>query len=93
MRFKNEMIAAIIALVIIGIGLNIGYDSICGFRSNCNRGINPTTYYGWPLVFREIGLYSGSKYHSMNIIISYLACFTSILGILKILSRSRKVLK
>jgi hypothetical protein len=34
----------------------IGYDSVCGFEDDCDRGINPITQYGWPIVTKETSL-------------------------------------
>lgn len=53
----------------------VPYDRSCNFSILCQRGVNPTTYFGWPLViFRQSSL-GVMHFDIINVVINYMLYF------------------
>ena len=73
---SHEILISVLLAILVTVGSAFyAPDSVCEFRSNCNRGINPTTYHGLPLKFMESSLYAGSKIEFWNLILDFLFWF------------------
>ncbi|MBI2522814.1 hypothetical protein HYW19_00320 [Candidatus Woesearchaeota archaeon] len=80
MEKKEISIIFILAVLVTGTSWFYAPDSVCGFRGDCNRGINPTIYHGLPLRFIERSLYSQSKINILNLLFDLIFWFLIFIG-------------
>lgn len=62
MKKKELLPIILLSLIITGLTWFYALDSVCGFIKNCNGGINPTRFHGFPFHFATTSLYSNSTF-------------------------------
>lgn len=77
---KEFLIILVLAVLVTGLSWFYVPDSVCGFKTDCNRGINPTTYHGWPLRFMTHSLYSGTQIETQNLLLDFIFWFLVLAG-------------
>lgn len=85
---KEFLIILVLTLFTLLLMWFVGYDSMCSFTTDCNRGINPTTLYGFKLFpLKKVGLYTGAEILPFNILLTCGIVFFIYLGVILLKKR------